>query len=70
MLDLAVLDLAADLGDLEPVEVPERPRGPLDTVADGLGELADEVAAALPGQWQAIVAEAGWGSWAELRRAC
>ncbi|GAA0641872.1 hypothetical protein Stsp02_20160 [Streptomyces sp. NBRC 14336] len=31
---------------------------------------ADEVAAALPGQWQAIEAEAGWGSWAVLRRAC
>lgn len=29
---------------------------------------ADDVAAALPGQWQAVEAHAGWGSWAALRR--
>ncbi|MFL5997621.1 MAG: methyltransferase domain-containing protein [Streptomyces sp.] len=29
---------------------------------------ADDVAAALPGQWQAVEAHAGWGSWAVLRR--
>jgi predicted TPR repeat methyltransferase len=29
---------------------------------------AEDVAAALPGQWQAIEAQAGWGSWAVLRR--
>ncbi|MEU1151949.1 methyltransferase domain-containing protein [Streptomyces sp. NPDC005918] len=28
----------------------------------------EDVAAALPGQWTAIEAEAGWGSWAVLRR--
>ncbi|MEU6665823.1 hypothetical protein [Streptomyces sp. NPDC046727] len=31
---------------------------------------ADDVAAALPGQWRAIEVRAGWGSWAVLRRAC
>ncbi|MFF3516035.1 class I SAM-dependent methyltransferase [Streptomyces sp. NPDC002573] len=30
---------------------------------------ADKVTAALPGRWQAVEAEAGWGSWAVLRRA-
>ncbi|WP_405883767.1 class I SAM-dependent methyltransferase [Streptomyces sp. NBC_01136] len=30
---------------------------------------ADDVAAALPGRWTAIEAEAGWGSWAALRHA-
>jgi hypothetical protein len=29
---------------------------------------AEDVAAALPGQWQAIEAQAGWGSWVVLRR--
>lgn len=29
---------------------------------------ADDVAAALPGKWQAVEAQAGWGSWAVLRR--
>lgn len=29
---------------------------------------AEEVAAALPGPWQAVEAHAGWGSWAVLRR--
>ncbi|MDJ0347329.1 hypothetical protein QMK19_37365 [Streptomyces sp. H10-C2] len=29
---------------------------------------ADEVADALPGTWQAIEADAGWGTWAALRR--
>lgn len=29
---------------------------------------ADDVAAALPGQWHAVEARAGWGSWAVLRR--
>src|SRR4051812_48434845 len=36
VLDGVVLDLAADLGDLEPVEVAQRLRRPLDAVADGL----------------------------------
>lgn len=30
---------------------------------------AEDVAAALPGQWRAVEAHAGWGSWAALRRA-
>ncbi|MET8405210.1 hypothetical protein [Streptomyces sp900116325] len=30
---------------------------------------AEDVAAALPGQWTAVEAEAGWGSWACMRRA-
>lgn len=30
---------------------------------------AQDVIAALPGHWDAIEAEAGWGSWAVLRRA-
>jgi SAM-dependent methyltransferase len=29
---------------------------------------AEDVAAALPGQWHAVEARAGWGSWAVLRR--
>ncbi|WP_329537983.1 class I SAM-dependent methyltransferase (plasmid) [Streptomyces sp. NBC_01450] len=29
---------------------------------------ADDVAAALPGQWHAVEAQAGWGGWAVLRR--
>ncbi|MFF2407607.1 methyltransferase domain-containing protein [Streptomyces sp. NPDC058092] len=29
---------------------------------------AEDVAAALPGRWQALEADAGWGSWAVLRR--
>lgn len=29
---------------------------------------AADVAAALPGEWQAVEADAGWGSWAILRR--
>lgn len=29
---------------------------------------ADDVAAALPGDWDGVAAEAGWGSWATLRR--
>ncbi|MFF4731474.1 hypothetical protein ACFY3M_40460 [Streptomyces mirabilis] len=29
---------------------------------------ADDVAAALPGQWHAVEAQVGWGSWAVLRR--
>src|ERR1700754_639086 len=36
VLDLAVDDLAADLGDLEPVEVPQRLGGPADAVAHRL----------------------------------
>ncbi|MEU9320551.1 class I SAM-dependent methyltransferase [Streptomyces sp. NPDC048295] len=31
---------------------------------------ASDVIAALPGDWQAVEADAGWGSWAVLRRAC
>ena len=34
VLDGAVLDLAADLGDLEPVEVPQGLAGALDAVAE------------------------------------
>ncbi|QNA78381.1 methyltransferase domain-containing protein [Streptomyces sp. So13.3] len=30
---------------------------------------ADDVARALPGTWQAVEADAGWGTWAALRRA-
>lgn len=30
---------------------------------------AADVAAALPGEWQGVEADAGWGSWAVLRRA-
>jgi len=30
---------------------------------------ADEVDAALPGEWDGVAAEAGWGTWAVLRRA-
>lgn len=30
---------------------------------------ADEVDAAMPGEWQGVAAEAGWGTWAVLRRA-
>jgi SAM-dependent methyltransferase len=30
---------------------------------------ADDVAAALPGEWDGVHAEAGWGTWAVLRRA-
>ncbi|MFF0018008.1 class I SAM-dependent methyltransferase [Streptomyces sp. NPDC005374] len=29
---------------------------------------AEDVAAALPGEWRAVEAQAGWGSWAVLRR--
>ncbi|MYS84687.1 hypothetical protein [Embleya scabrispora] len=29
---------------------------------------AADVAAALPGRWDAVEAEAGWGTWAALRR--
>jgi hypothetical protein len=36
VLDGVVLDLTSYLGDLEPVEVAQRGRGPLDAVADGL----------------------------------
>lgn len=37
--------------------------------ADGpLYLAADDVAAALPGDWRAVEAEADWGSWALLRR--
>ena len=36
VLDLVVDDMAADLGDLEPVEVTQRAAGPLDGVADGV----------------------------------
>src|SRR5690348_13710544 len=36
VLDAAVLDLAADLQHLEPVQVAQRPAGPLDAVAHGL----------------------------------
>lgn len=37
--------------------------------ADGpLHLTAAEVAAALPGDWRGVEAEAGWGSWAALRR--
>src|SRR4029079_11365147 len=35
VLDLAVLDLAADLGDLEPVAVAQCRGGPFDAVVDG-----------------------------------
>ncbi len=28
---------------------------------------ADDVTAALPGQWHAVEAQAGWGGWAVLR---
>ena len=38
VLDLAVLDLATDLGDLEPVTVPQRLGGPLHAVVDRLLE--------------------------------
>lgn len=31
---------------------------------------AMDVAHALPGDWQAVEADAGWGSWAVLRRSC
>ncbi|MGW1409731.1 class I SAM-dependent methyltransferase [Streptomyces sp. NPDC002403] len=31
---------------------------------------AADVVAALPGDWQAVEADAGWGSWAAVRRAC
>lgn len=31
---------------------------------------AMDVADALPGDWQAVEANAGWGSWAVLRRSC
>jgi len=30
---------------------------------------AEDVAAALPGEWDGVTAEAGWGSWAVFRRA-
>ena len=30
---------------------------------------ADEVDAALPGDWEGVASEAGWGTWAVLRRA-
>jgi len=30
---------------------------------------ADEVMAALPGHWEGVASEAGWGTWAVLRRA-
>lgn len=30
---------------------------------------ADDVARALPGEWDVVASEAGWGSWAVLRRA-
>src|SRR5690606_3425458 len=47
VLDIAVHDLAADLGDLEPVEVPERLRRPVDAVAhrfvDALGGRPDDL---------------------------
>ena len=36
VLDGAVLDLAAHLGHLEPVDVAQGAGGPLDAVADGL----------------------------------
>src|SRR3954470_7880424 len=36
VLDRSVLDLAADLGDLEPVDVAQRPRRARDAVADSL----------------------------------
>jgi hypothetical protein len=29
---------------------------------------ADDVEAALPGPWDGIASEAGWGTWAVLRR--
>jgi ubiquinone/menaquinone biosynthesis C-methylase UbiE len=43
-------------------------RSPLRVRADASALPADDVAAALPGQWHAVEAQAGWGSWAVLRR--
>jgi hypothetical protein len=30
---------------------------------------AEDVVASLPGQWDAVAAEAGWGTWVVVRRA-
>ena len=30
---------------------------------------AEDVAAALPGEWRGVTADAGWGTWAAIRRA-
>ncbi len=43
MLDLPVLELAADLRHLEPVQIAQRPAGALDAVADGLVDAPVEL---------------------------